>query len=64
MNRRKLTHYQLAVEHAQRIQRKVAKIEGLEDLLATWEAAGNHEEVTRLTVKLRTVRQELRYMTK
>jgi hypothetical protein len=64
MQRRKVTHYQLAIEHSVRMQRKKEKIEMIQALMATWEEEGNMDEVRRLTIALRTAKQELRYMDK
>jgi hypothetical protein len=62
MSRRKPTHYQLAMEHEQRMTAKRERIQGLRALMLTHEDCGNWEEAQRLAVKIRLVEQQLRYM--
>jgi hypothetical protein len=46
----------------ERMQKKVERIAGLQDLLATWEQFGDMEEACRVNEKLQIARKQLEVM--
>ena len=46
----------------ERMRKKVERIAGLQDLLATWEQAGHVEEARRVNEKLQIARKQLEVM--
>lgn len=59
-----MSQYRRDLEHAERLERKRAQVNGLVALKQSWEEAGNIEEVKRLLVKIRVCRQQLIYMSR
>jgi hypothetical protein len=63
MSKPKTETYAREREHKARCQRKRKRIDGLLALMATYEQKGNNnDEVKRLAVKIRVLRQQLIYM--
>jgi hypothetical protein len=50
------------MQRGQRLRRKLERIAGLQDLLATWEQLGHVDEARRVNEKLQTARKQLEVM--
>jgi hypothetical protein len=62
MSKSKVNTHRQALEQRERMRKKRDRIDGLRELMRSWEDVGNIYEARRVQVKLRLAQQELRYM--